>query len=43
MQLLTGHSRILELPSNILLRRVGPAPWLSGITLLWGAVMIGYA
>lgn len=32
---------ILELPSNLLLRRVGPAIWLSAITLLWGAVMLG--
>ncbi|TGZ77489.1 MFS general substrate transporter [Ascodesmis nigricans] len=32
---------IFELPSNILLRKVGAAVWLSTIVLLWGIVMIG--
>jgi MFS family permease len=32
---------ILELPSNIILRRIGSANWLSFIALSWGAVMIG--
>lgn len=32
---------LFELPSNIVLRRVGAAAWLGSIALLWGAVMIG--
>ena len=32
---------IFELPSNLLLRRVGSANWLSGIAFSWGVVMIG--
>jgi len=32
---------LLELPSNIVLRKVGSANWLSFIALSWGAVMIG--
>ncbi|KAI5788283.1 major facilitator superfamily domain-containing protein [Geopyxis carbonaria] len=32
---------IFELPSNIVLRKVGAAVWLSGIVLAWGSVMIG--
>jgi MFS family permease len=32
---------LFELPSNILLRRVGAAKWLGTIALLWGGVMIG--
>ncbi|PVI04520.1 phthalate transporter-like protein [Periconia macrospinosa] len=32
---------LLELPSNMVLRRVGSATWLSLIGLSWGAVMIG--
>jgi MFS family permease len=32
---------IFELPSNILLRRVGAAVWLGSIALLWGCVMVG--
>ncbi|KZV95186.1 MFS general substrate transporter [Exidia glandulosa HHB12029] len=31
---------VLELPSNILLRKVGPARWLGTISLLWGAAML---
>jgi MFS family permease len=32
---------LLELPSNILLRRVGPKAWLTFISLAWGSVQIG--
>ncbi|KAF2685980.1 MFS general substrate transporter [Lentithecium fluviatile CBS 122367] len=32
---------LLELPSNIVLRKVGSANWLAFIALAWGAVMIG--
>ena len=32
---------IFELPSNIVLRKVGAAVWLSTIVLAWGVVMIG--
>ncbi|KAH7346080.1 major facilitator superfamily domain-containing protein [Pyrenochaeta sp. MPI-SDFR-AT-0127] len=32
---------LLELPSNIVLRKLGSANWLSFIALSWGAVMIG--
>ncbi|KAJ9636860.1 hypothetical protein H2199_007854 [Coniosporium tulheliwenetii] len=32
---------LFELPSNILLRRVGSANWLSFIAFSWGVVMIG--
>lgn len=32
---------LLELPSNIILRKVGSANWLAFIALSWGAVMIG--
>ncbi|KAF1836511.1 phthalate transporter-like protein [Decorospora gaudefroyi] len=32
---------LLELPSNIVLRKIGSANWLSFIALSWGAVMIG--
>ncbi|KAL7276237.1 hypothetical protein RUND412_000773 [Rhizina undulata] len=32
---------IFELPSNIILRRVGAAVWLGTIALFWGGVMIG--
>ncbi|RPA99625.1 MFS general substrate transporter [Choiromyces venosus 120613-1] len=32
---------LFELPSNIVLRRVGSAVWLASIGLAWGAVMIG--
>ncbi|OAL45688.1 phthalate transporter-like protein [Pyrenochaeta sp. DS3sAY3a] len=32
---------LLELPSNMVLRKVGSANWLSFIALSWGAVMIG--
>ncbi|KAG0641023.1 major facilitator superfamily domain-containing protein [Tuber brumale] len=32
---------LFELPSNIVLRRVGPAVWLSSIALSWGSVTIG--
>ena len=32
---------LLELPSNIVLRKVGSANWLAFIALSWGAVMIG--
>lgn len=31
---------IFELPSNIVLRKVGAANWLSLIVVLWGAIMI---
>ncbi|KAH9878283.1 hypothetical protein J1614_003500 [Plenodomus biglobosus] len=32
---------LLELPSNMILRKVGSANWLSFIGLSWGAVMVG--
>ncbi|KAL7276758.1 hypothetical protein RUND412_000256 [Rhizina undulata] len=32
---------IFELPSNIILRRIGVAVWLATIGIFWGAVMIG--
>lgn len=32
---------LFELPSNIVLRKVGAARWLGTIALLWGGVMIG--
>jgi MFS family permease len=32
---------LFELPSNIVLRKVGSANWLAFIALSWGAVMIG--
>ncbi|KAF8418451.1 major facilitator superfamily domain-containing protein [Tirmania nivea] len=32
---------LFELPSNIILRKVGAAKWLGGITVAWGLVMIG--
>lgn len=32
---------LFELPSNIVLRKVGAAQWLGGITLAWGLVMMG--
>lgn len=32
---------LFELPSNIVLRRVGAAYWLGGICVAWGVVMIG--
>lgn len=32
---------IFELPSNVLLREVGAARWLSGIVFGWGVVMMG--
>lgn len=32
---------LFELPSNIILRKVGAAIWLGGITLAWGLVMMG--
>ncbi|KAL6704979.1 hypothetical protein ACN47E_007382 [Coniothyrium glycines] len=32
---------LLELPSNIVLRKVGSANWLTFIAVSWGAVMIG--
>lgn len=32
---------LFELPSNILLRKVGAAKWLGSIVTMWGAVMIG--
>lgn len=31
----------LQLPSNILLRKVGSANWLAGIAFAWGTVMLG--
>ena len=34
---------LFELPSNIVLRKVGSANWLAFIALSWGAVMIGQA
>lgn len=30
-----------ELPSNIILRKVGTAKWLGSITVSWGLVMMG--
>ena len=32
---------LLELPSNLVLRRVGCANWLSFIAFSWGIVMLG--
>jgi MFS family permease len=32
---------LFELPSNIVLRKVGSANWLAFIALSWGGVMIG--
>lgn len=32
---------ILELPSNLVLRRVGTANWLAFIAFSWGVVMLG--
>lgn len=32
---------LFELPSNIVLRMVGAAKWLGGITVAWGLVMLG--
>ncbi|KAK2841535.1 hypothetical protein FQN49_006162 [Arthroderma sp. PD_2] len=32
---------IFELPSNLLLRKVGSAAWLAGISLAWGSFMLG--
>ncbi|KAF2846543.1 phthalate transporter-like protein [Plenodomus tracheiphilus IPT5] len=32
---------LLELPSNVILRKVGSANWLAFVALSWGAVMIG--
>ncbi|GAA6015269.1 hypothetical protein JCM11491_000993 [Sporobolomyces phaffii] len=34
---------IFELPSNLLIRKVGPRILLSAITIAWGAVMLGMA
>jgi len=38
---LDGQYFIFELPSNLVLRRVGSAVWLSSIGLSWGVVTIG--
>jgi MFS family permease len=32
---------LFEIPSNIVIRRVGPAIWLSCIALAWGALSLG--
>ncbi|KAL4260386.1 MFS transporter superfamily protein [Pleurotus pulmonarius] len=32
---------LFELPSNILIRKVGAARWIGSITFLWGSVMLG--
>ncbi|EFR00233.1 hypothetical protein MGYG_03236 [Nannizzia gypsea CBS 118893] len=32
---------IFELPSNLLLRKVGSAAWLAGIAFAWGTIMLG--
>ena len=32
---------LFELPSNIVLRKIGSANWLAFIALSWGAVMVG--
>lgn len=32
---------IFEIPSNIVIRKIGPANWLSFIALAWGGVSIG--
>ncbi|KAF9502251.1 MFS general substrate transporter [Pleurotus eryngii] len=34
---------IFELPSNILIRKIGAARWVGSITFLWGSAMIGMA
>ncbi|GAA6059480.1 hypothetical protein JCM10212_002223 [Sporobolomyces blumeae] len=34
---------VFELPSNLLMRKIGPRIHLSAITILWGAVMLGMA
>lgn len=31
---------LFELPSNMVLQKVGPANWLSGLTLCWGIVTL---
>lgn len=37
MKMLT---RVAELPSNIVLRKLGARVWLSAIVIAWGAVMV---
>jgi MFS family permease len=32
---------LFEIPSNILIRKIGPATWLSCIAFAWGALSIG--
>jgi MFS family permease len=32
---------IFQFPATIVIKKLGPKPFLSSITLLWGAVMIG--
>lgn len=32
---------VFELPSNIILKKLGPATWLSFLTVSWGAIVIG--
>ncbi|KAK5063037.1 hypothetical protein LTR84_005113 [Exophiala bonariae] len=32
---------VFELPSNIILKKLGPATWLSFLTIAWGAIVIG--
>jgi len=39
--MLDGQYFIFELPSNLVLRRVGSAIWLSSIAFSWGVVTIG--
>jgi hypothetical protein len=40
-QLILLQYFLFELPSNLVLRRVGAAKWLGTIALCWGVVMIG--
>ena len=32
---------LFEVPSNILLKKVAPSTWLSGLMLLWGEYTVG--
>lgn len=34
---------VFELPSNMLMRKIGCRVWLSFITIAWGSVMLGMA
>jgi hypothetical protein len=32
---------VFELPSNIILKKIGPASWLSFLGVAWGVIVIG--